>query len=159
MVMEKAADNQGRLLSDAFCGISPLPASSGKTKRHRLNRGRIGVDHSVALAVALHIPGHHLAAPGGAAVGARRRAIDQLPRLRKEMHAQSSLLWFLPAGEGIEIIPCFWSDPQRHPNQGPRRPRRVRAPFSTGCGPETSAEEGNAIGPEHSHRIPRLPAP
>jgi len=39
MVMVEATDNQGRLLSDAFCGVSPLPASSGKTKRHRLNRG------------------------------------------------------------------------------------------------------------------------
>lgn len=36
-------DNPERLRSDAafasLCGISPLPASSGKTNRHRLNRG------------------------------------------------------------------------------------------------------------------------
>ena len=35
--------NPERLRSDAafasLCGISPLPASSGKTNRHRLNRG------------------------------------------------------------------------------------------------------------------------
>jgi transposase len=38
-----AGDNPTRLRSEAsfaaLCGVSPLPASSGKTNRHRLNRG------------------------------------------------------------------------------------------------------------------------
>lgn len=38
-----AGDNPGRLKSEAsfaaLCGVSPLPASSGNTHRHRLNRG------------------------------------------------------------------------------------------------------------------------
>ncbi len=38
-----AGDNPGRLRSEAafasLCGASPVPASSGKTTRHRLNRG------------------------------------------------------------------------------------------------------------------------
>lgn len=38
-----AGDNPERLKSEAalaaLCGVSPLQASSGKTKRHRLNRG------------------------------------------------------------------------------------------------------------------------
>ncbi|MEX5638043.1 transposase [Parafrankia sp. FMc2] len=38
-----AGDNPQRLASDAsfaaLCGVSPLEASSGKTHRHRLNRG------------------------------------------------------------------------------------------------------------------------
>ena len=38
-----AGDNPGRLRSDSsfsmLCGSSPIPASSGQTKRHRLNRG------------------------------------------------------------------------------------------------------------------------
>ena len=38
-----AGDNPGRLVSEAsfamLCGACPLPASSGKTVRHRLNRG------------------------------------------------------------------------------------------------------------------------
>lgn len=38
-----AGDNPGRLKSEAsfaaLCGVSPVPASSGKTDRHRLNRG------------------------------------------------------------------------------------------------------------------------
>ena len=38
-----AGDNPERLRSEpafaALCGVSPLPASSGKTNRHRLNRG------------------------------------------------------------------------------------------------------------------------
>jgi transposase len=41
--MVVAGDNPGRLRNDAalaaFCGASPLPASSGKSQRHRLNRG------------------------------------------------------------------------------------------------------------------------
>ena len=38
-----AGDNPGRLRSEAsfaaICGACPIPASSGKTVRHRLNRG------------------------------------------------------------------------------------------------------------------------
>src|SRR3712207_1149124 len=38
-----AGDNADRLRSEASfaapCGVSPVPASSGKTTRHRLNRG------------------------------------------------------------------------------------------------------------------------
>ena len=38
-----AGDNPERLTSEAsfaaLCGVSPVPASSGKTVRHRLNRG------------------------------------------------------------------------------------------------------------------------
>ena len=38
-----AGDNPQRLRSEAsfaaLCGVSPVPASSGKTTRHRLNRG------------------------------------------------------------------------------------------------------------------------
>ena len=38
-----AGDNPERLKSEsafaALCGVSPIPASSGKTNRHRLNRG------------------------------------------------------------------------------------------------------------------------
>ena len=38
-----AGDNPDRLTSEAafaaLCGVSPIPASSGKTHRHRLNRG------------------------------------------------------------------------------------------------------------------------
>jgi transposase len=38
-----AGSNPGRLKSEAafaaLCGVSPLPASSGRTNRHRLNRG------------------------------------------------------------------------------------------------------------------------
>lgn len=38
-----AGDNPDRLRSEAgfamLCGVAPLPASSGQTQRHRLNRG------------------------------------------------------------------------------------------------------------------------
>src|SRR5665213_3285187 len=49
-----AGDNPERLRSEAsfaaLCGVSPVPASSGKTIRHRLNRGRDRAANS-----ALHI--------------------------------------------------------------------------------------------------------
>ncbi|WP_370594517.1 transposase [Synechococcus sp. CBW1108] len=42
-LLTAAADNLELFRSDAgfaaLCGVSPLPASSGKTNRHRLNRG------------------------------------------------------------------------------------------------------------------------
>lgn len=43
VLLSVAGDNPERLKSDAslaaLCGVNPLPASSGKTIRHRLNRG------------------------------------------------------------------------------------------------------------------------
>lgn len=42
-LLATCGDNPDRLHSEAafaaLCGVSPIPASSGKTKRHRLNRG------------------------------------------------------------------------------------------------------------------------
>jgi transposase len=42
-LLTAAGDNPERLRSEAgfaaHCGVNPLPASSGKTNRHRLNRG------------------------------------------------------------------------------------------------------------------------
>jgi transposase len=42
-LLSTCGDNPDRLYSDAafasLCGVSPVPASSGKTRRHRLNRG------------------------------------------------------------------------------------------------------------------------
>ena len=42
-----AGDNPERLRSEAgfaaLCGVSPVPASSGKTVRHRLNRAAVTI--------------------------------------------------------------------------------------------------------------------
>jgi transposase len=42
-LLSTCGDNPDRLYSEAafasLCGVSPMPASSGKTTRHRLNRG------------------------------------------------------------------------------------------------------------------------
>jgi transposase len=42
-LLSTCGDNPDRLHSEgafaSLCGVSPVPASSGKTKRHRLNRG------------------------------------------------------------------------------------------------------------------------
>jgi transposase len=43
ILLSVAGDNPERLKSEAavasLCGVNPIPASSGKTVRHRLNRG------------------------------------------------------------------------------------------------------------------------
>ncbi len=43
VLLVAAGDNPERLPSEAafahLCGVAPIPASSGKTTRHRLNRG------------------------------------------------------------------------------------------------------------------------
>ena len=43
VLLVTVGDNPQRLRSEsafaALCGVSPIPASSGKTNRHRLNRG------------------------------------------------------------------------------------------------------------------------
>ena len=43
LLLIAAGDRPGRLRSEAawahMCGVAPIPASSGKTRRHRLNRG------------------------------------------------------------------------------------------------------------------------
>ncbi len=43
LLLIAAGDNPGRLRSEAawahLCAVAPIPASSGKTRRHRLNRG------------------------------------------------------------------------------------------------------------------------
>jgi transposase len=43
LLLVAAGDHPGRLRSEAarahLCGVAPIPASSGKVRRHRLNRG------------------------------------------------------------------------------------------------------------------------
>ena len=52
-----AGDNPERLRSEAsfaeLCGVSPVPASSGKTVRHRLNRGGDRAAHSALHVIAI----------------------------------------------------------------------------------------------------------
>ena len=50
-----AGDNPERMKSEAafamLCGVAPLPASSGMTQRHRLNRGDRQANRALQLAV------------------------------------------------------------------------------------------------------------
>jgi transposase len=58
-----AGDNPERLRSEAsfaaLCGVSPIPASSGRTDRHRLNRGGDRAANSALYTVALSRMRHH----------------------------------------------------------------------------------------------------
>jgi transposase len=70
-----AGDNPGRLRSEAawahLCGVAPIPASSGKTVRHRLNRGGDRQANSALHRVVLVRMSHH---PATRAYVTRRRA-------------------------------------------------------------------------------------
>jgi transposase len=70
-----AGDNPDRLRSEAawahLCGVAPIPASSGKIVRHRLNRGGDRQANSALHRVALVRMSHH---PATRAYVARRRA-------------------------------------------------------------------------------------
>jgi transposase len=56
-LMSVAGDNPDRLKSEAalaaLCGVNPLPASSGKTVRHRLNRGGSRVANNAIWTIAM----------------------------------------------------------------------------------------------------------
>jgi len=70
-----AGDNPGRLHSDAafaqLCGTAPLPASSGRTTRHRLNRGGDRhANYALHIIALVRLSSH----PATQAYAARRRA-------------------------------------------------------------------------------------
>lgn len=54
-------DNPERLKSEAsfaaLCGVNPIPASSGKVNRHRLNRGGDRAANSALHIIAMNRPG------------------------------------------------------------------------------------------------------
>jgi transposase len=56
-------DNPQRIRSEAafakLCGVCPVPASSGKTSRHRLNRGGNRRANAALYQIALHRMRHH----------------------------------------------------------------------------------------------------
>ncbi len=68
------AENSDRLRSDAalaaLCGASPLEASSGKLKRHRLNRGGDRQGNNALWTIAMNRLHHH---PETRAYARRRR--------------------------------------------------------------------------------------
>ena len=76
-----AGDNPARLTSDpafaALCGASPIEASSGKTTRHRLNRGgNRQADHALWRIVMVRLT----CDPDTKAYAARRRAEGKTDR-------------------------------------------------------------------------------
>jgi transposase len=58
-----AGENAGRMRTEAafakLCGVSPLPASSGKVQRHRLNRGGDRQANRALYLVVINRLGHH----------------------------------------------------------------------------------------------------
>ena len=107
-----AGDNPERLRSEAsfasLCGVSPVPASSGKTVRHRLNRGGDRAANS-----ALHI----------IAIGRLRtdqRTKDYVARRTAEGHSKLDAIRALKrylAREVFTLITQRRQGNQRHPNR------------------------------------------
>jgi transposase len=62
-LLATCGDNPDRLDSEAafasLCGVSPVPASSGKTRRHRLNRGGDRQANRALHMVAINRMGHN----------------------------------------------------------------------------------------------------
>src|SRR5213078_1888970 len=64
ILLVAAGDNPHRLKSEAafahLCGVAPIPASSGKTNRHRLNRGgNRQANHALWRIVFTRMSAHH----------------------------------------------------------------------------------------------------
>ena len=120
-----AGDNPERLRSEAsfasLCGVSPVPASSGKTVRHRLNRGGDRAANS-----ALHI----------IAIGRLRtdqRTKDYVARRIAERAFQArrhSSLEAIHRQRGLHAHHAAPQGNQRHPNRGLTNRRASRAPHS-----------------------------
>jgi len=76
-----AGDNPGRLKSEAsfanLCGVAPLPASSGRTDRHRLNRGGDRGANNALFTIVLSRLRHH---EPTRAYAQRRRAQGMAPK-------------------------------------------------------------------------------
>jgi transposase len=74
-LVQTAGDNPQRMRSEAgfahLCGVAPLPASSGKTRRHRLNRGGDRQANKALYTIVLTRLGHD---PRTRAYAARRTA-------------------------------------------------------------------------------------
>jgi transposase len=92
-----AGDNPGRLGNErrfaALCGVSPIPASSGKTNRHRLNRGgdrhANAAIHTIVLSRMKHDP----------------RTIEYVQRRTKEGRTQREITRCLKRYVAREIYP------------------------------------------------------
>src|ERR1700734_2404588 len=106
-----AGDNPERLRSEAsfasLCGVSPVPASSGKTVRHRINRGGDRAANS-----ALHI----------IAIGRLRRSANQglccsSDRRRPFQTRRHSSVEALPRERSLHAHHATSQGNQRHPNR------------------------------------------
>ena len=79
VLLVAAGDNPGRMTSErsfaALCGASPVQASSGQTRRHRLNRGGNRKANSALWPMRYHPDAHRLC---------HQRICDQTPGGRKE---------------------------------------------------------------------------
>ena len=79
-----AGDNPDRLHSEAafahLCGVAPLEASSGKTRRHRLNRGGNRQANSALYRVVITRMASHPADPRLRRPAPRRRQVDRRDR-------------------------------------------------------------------------------
>jgi transposase len=107
-----AGDNPERLRSEAsfasLCGVSPVPASSGKTVRHRLNRGGDRAANSAL----------HIIAIGRLRTDQRDQALRRSPTRRRAFQARRhSRPEALPRQRGLHAHHAAAKGNQRHANR------------------------------------------
>ena len=126
-----AGDNPHRLRSDAafamLCGAAPLPASSGRTQRHRLNRG--GDRH--ANAALYRIVLCRLRWDPHARAYAHRRTTEGMSRKRSSAASNATS----PARSTPPCSPHTHS----HPTLPPPRPPLCTAPEESTCSARSAA--------------------
>ena len=113
-----AGDNPGRLKGEAafsmLCGVSPIPAPSGKTERHRLNRG-----------------GNRQANWALYEIAIKRMAYDE--RTRRYVARRTSEGEVPEGGDPLpEALHSAGGVPRAHGPEPPTAPRR-KAPSSRRC--------------------------
>jgi transposase len=108
-LLTTAGDNPERLRTEAsfaaLCGVNPLPASSGRTDRHRLNRGGDRAANNALYRIVLTRMRHHQ--PTRDYVARR----TEPPRdVRRVDSLEGSLLWHVPRSTRPSCVSarCGW---------------------------------------------------
>ena len=131
-----AGANPQRLHSEAafaaLCGAAPVPASSGKTSRHRLSRGGDRAANNALFRIALVRMSHH------------QQTKDYVQRQLAKGHTRMEILRKLKRAIAREVFKLLTSQ-SRYPNTPtyarPAKPRTSRSlplPTTSGSGPPSS---------------------
>ncbi len=119
-LLTSAGDNPERLHSEAafahLCGVAPIPASSGKTHRHRLNRGGDRAANNALYTVAL------------SRLRCDPRTRRYVERRTKEGLSKPEIIRCLKRYLAREIYHALLTRPPSSSSRPPHRPQRAGQP-------------------------------